>query len=591
MNLEDLLAHLKRLTASLSWQQIGTLAGVFVAVVGVLVGTAYWINTPTYTVLFSDMDSESASSVVSKLKTDKVDYQLDEGGRTIRVPSSRVDELRLSFSSQGMPSSGRIGFEIFDRTSFGTTEFLEHVNYRRALEGELARTIGTITEVSSARVHIAMAKDSLFATDKQSAKASVVLKLKARKPLPAQTVSAIAGLVASSVEDLRPEGVVVLDTFGRSLTGKGESDDQDASGLNLDKQHRLERDLTTKVVALLEPIVGEGHVRVNVAARLNTNSAEETEERWDPTTVLRSRQTSSDVGASPAGALLTGGAGIGGTVGAGARANTPAGVTSSPAGAGAPVTNVPLPPGTPPSRNVESANYEVGRMTRHTITPSGQVARLSVAVLIDDSRTSAAGAPAAAPADAAAGAAAATPPAAASKPRTPEEIERIHKLVSAAVGFEEARGDQLTVENISFDEGEQMTPEPPKSVMERVTTVVRSDSAMEAGRTIGVVVLAVLAFFMFLRPVMNRALTPHTSMSLPSMGSPGLLGGAGAVGALGAAGGGLQTIGALEQQVDAGFVRPEDKKLTALTRNVAKLADEEPEAVARLVRTWISADE
>ena len=582
MNPEDLLAHLKRLTASLSWQQIGTLAGVFVAVVGVLVGTAYWINTPSYTVLFSDMDSESASSVISRLKTDKVNYQLDEGGRTIRVPNSRVDELRLSFSSQGMPASGRIGFEIFDRTAFGTTEFLEHVNYRRALEGELARTIGTITEVSSARVHIAMAKDSLFATDKQSAKASVVLKLKGRKPLQSQTISAIAGLIASSVEDLRPESVVVLDTFGRSLTGKGESEDQDVGGQNLDKQHRLERDLTTKVVALLEPIVGEGHVRVNVAARLNTNSAEETEERWDPATVLRSRQTSSDIGATPAGALLT----SGGAVGAGARANTPPGVSSS---AAVSVPIQPPPPGTPPSRTVESANYEVGRMTRHTISPSGQVARLSVAVLIDDSRSNAAGT-ASAPADPAAAGAAATPPAPVSKPRSSEEIDRIHKLVSAAVGFEEARGDQLTVENISFDEGEQFVPESPKSMMQRVTTVVQSDSAFEAGRTLGVVLLAVLAFFMFLRPVMNRALTPQQRpMSLPSAGVPGLAGAGGPAGALGS--GGLQTIGAMEQQVEAGFVRPEDKKLTTLTRNVSKLADDEPEAVARLVRTWITENE
>ena len=532
------------------------------------------------------MDSESASSVVSRLKTDKVEYQLDEGGRTIRVPASRVDELRLSFSSQGMPASGRIGFEIFDRTAFGTTEFLEHVNYRRALEGELARTISTITEVSSARVHIAMAKDSLFATDKQSAKASVVLKLKGRKPLQSQTISAIAGLVASSVEDLRPESVVVLDTFGRSLTGKGESEDQDAGGMNLDKQHRLERDLTTKVVALLEPIVGEGHVRVNVAARLNTNSAEETEERWDPATVLRSRQTSSDIGATPTGAMLTGG----GTVSAGARANTPPGVSSSAPGA----VPIPPPPGTPPSRTVESTNYEVGRMTRHTISPSGQVARLSVAVLIDDSRASAAstpGAAAAAPADAAAAGASAAPPAPVSKARSPEEIERIHNLVSAAVGFEEARGDQLTVENISFEDGEPFVPEPPKSVMQRVTTVVQSDGALEAGRTLGVVLLAVLAFFMFLRPVMNRALTPPPQpMALPSAGMPNLPGAPGAPGSLGMPGG-LQTIAALEQQVEAGLLRPEDHRITSLTRNVAKMADEEPEAVARLVRTWISDNE
>ena len=233
-------------------------------------------------------------------------------------------------------------------------------------------------------------------------------------------------------------------------------------------------------------------------------------------------------------------------------------------------------------------------MTRHTISPSGQVARLSVAVLIDDSRSSAADAAATTPADVAAAGAPTTPtPTPVSKPRSPEEIERIHKLVSAAVGFEEARGDQLTVENISFDEGEQFVPEPPKSMMQRVTTVVQSDGALEAGRTLGVVVLAVLAFFMFLRPVMNRALTPQQRpMSLPSAGVPGLVGAGGVGGPAAALGtGGLQTIGAMEQQVEAGFIRPEDKKLTALTRNVSKLADEEPEAVARLVRTWITENE
>jgi len=594
VNPEDLLTHFKRLTATLSRTQLATLAGVFVAVVGVLVGTAYWINTPTYTVLFSDLDSESAQGVVSKLKTDKVEYVLDDGGRTVRVPATRVDELRLSFSGQGMPANGRIGFEIFDRTAFGTTEFLEHVNYRRALEGELARTIATISEVAGARVHIAMAKDSLFATEKQSAKASVVLKLKGRKPLAPQTITAIAGLVASSVEDLRPESVVVLDTFGRSLTGKENQDDQDGSGLNLDKQHRLERDLTTKVVALLEPIVGEGHVRVNVAARLNASSAEETEEHWDPETVLRSRQTSSDIGAIPTGATLTGG-----TVGAGARANTPPGSAGA-SGNGA-ATPVPV-PGTPPSRTVESTNYEVGRVTRHTISPSGQIARLSVAVLLDDSRSAAAAAAATAaqgtpPANGAAPAAgaAATPPATptpVSKPRTPEEVERIHKLVAAAVGFEEARGDQLTVENISFDEGEQLAPEPPRTMLQRMTTAVQSDGAHEVGRTVGILVLALLAFLLFLKPVMNKALAPPPgSVALPSaLGAPSLAGGPAAAGALAAAGG-LQTIAALEQQVEAGLLRPEDQKITQLTRNVAKLADSEPEAVARLVRTWISDNE
>jgi flagellar M-ring protein FliF len=575
LNPEQLAAHIKRLTETLSRQQLITLASVFIAVVGVLVGTAYWINAPTFAVLFSDMDPESASSVVARLKTDKVDYRLDEGGQTVRVPTAKLDELRLAFSSQGMPASGRIGFEIFDRTAFGTTEFLEHVNYRRALEGELGRTISTIGEVSSARVHIAMAKDSLFAAEKEPAKASVVLKLRGRKPLAPQTIAAITGLVAASVEDLRPESVVLLDTFGRSLTSRPDVDDQEASGLSLDKQHRLERDLSTKVVALLEPIVGEGHVRVNVAARLNGESAEQTEERWDPTTVLRSKQTSSDIGAVP-GTSSAVGLGGGSAVGAGARANMPPPVPApgAPAVIATPVAA--LSPGSPASRTVEAATYEVSRVTRHTISPSGQVARLSVAVLVDDNRTVAAEAGGEAPKP---------------KPRNPEEIERIHKLVAAAVGFEEDRGDQLTVENISFEEGEPVEPDAPTTVMQRVTSVVQSDGAFEAGRMLGVLMLAVMAFLLFLRPVMNRALLPNTTISLPAAAAPAT---APALVPAGlpptAAAAGLPTVAALEQQVEAAAF-PEEQRLTTLTRSITKLAEDEPEAVARLVRTWISDNE
>ncbi|MGC4085800.1 MAG: flagellar basal-body MS-ring/collar protein FliF [Vicinamibacterales bacterium] len=237
MNPDQLFAQFKRLTSSLSRQQLATVVVVFLAVVGILVGAAYYINTPNYAVLFSDLDTESAGDVVKRLKAAKVEYTLDDGGRTVRVPSQRLDELRLDFSTTGMPSAGRIGFEIFDRTAFGTTEFLEHVNYRRALEGELARTIGTIAEVQNARVHIAMAEKTLFLADTQQAKASVVLKLKGRKPLAPTTVAGITNLLANSVEDLRPENVSVMDSFGRSLTQKTD-DENDALGLHLDKQRQ-----------------------------------------------------------------------------------------------------------------------------------------------------------------------------------------------------------------------------------------------------------------------------------------------------------------------------------------------------------------
>ena len=313
MNFQPLIDRLRTATAALSGAQIASLAAVFVVVVGLVVGSAYWVNTPTYGVLFADMDPESANSVVARLKTQKVQYILDDGGRTIRVPVAHLDELRLEAAGQGMPASGRIGFEIFDRTSFGVTDFLEHVNYRRALEGELARTIGTIAEVSSARVHIAMARPSLFASQDQAATASVVLKLRGNKPLSASTTAAITGLIAAGVEGLRPEGVVIIDNFGRPLTRSTDGREESTGAFQAERQQRIERDLSMRVVSLLEPIVGPAHVRVNISAKLNIDSQEETVERFDPTPVIRSHES-----------VVQGGAAAGSAQGvAGVRSNLP----------------------------------------------------------------------------------------------------------------------------------------------------------------------------------------------------------------------------------------------------------------------------
>src|SRR6185436_13363199 len=213
MNIEQFFARLKAGAEALSGKQLATLSVAFLAVVSLTIGSAYWLNTPTYTVLFSSMDTESASSVVTKLKADKVAYQIDDGGQTIRVPATRVDELRLQYAAQGMAGSGHVGFEIFDKTAFGVTDFLEHVNYRRALEGELARSISTIAEVAGARVHIAMPQQSLFIGREQQTKASVILKLRSDRQLTPKTVEGITNLVASSVESLRPEQVTIMDTF------------------------------------------------------------------------------------------------------------------------------------------------------------------------------------------------------------------------------------------------------------------------------------------------------------------------------------------------------------------------------------------
>jgi flagellar M-ring protein FliF len=571
VNIDQLSAHLKKLTSTLTPRQIGGLVAVFVAVVVVVVGSAWWISAPQYTLLVADMDAETANSVVSRLKADNVPYQLGDGGRTVSVPAERVDELRLAFASEGLPSAGRIGFEIFDRTAFGTTEFLEHVNYRRALEGELARTISTMSDVASARVHIAMAKDSLFLDREEPAKASVALRLKGNRPLSTATVRGIAGLVSSSVEGLRPESVMIVDHQGRPLTRPQE--DSDPAGLNasqLERQQQIERDLSTKVLAMLEPVVGVGRVRVNVAAHLRGDIVEETEERFDPNTVVRSRQTSTEVGVS----ALARTAGV-----AGARANQPPALSTSTAStagtASATASEGATPPDstlasasapTPgPGRSTETTNYEVGKLVRHTVSPQGQLARLSVAVILDDERVATPGEGGAVQVS--------------TRPWEADGIQRVQAIVAAAVGLDTERGDQLTVENITFESAsEELEPATPGIGVQALDLV--KQHWISAARVGAILLVVAFAFFGVLRPLANRVGGMAGSPQLPAAG-------------MAAVGARLPTVSEMEGQIDAelnAMSTPEGRRMPVLTQRVAKLASDEPEQVARIVRGWISED-
>jgi flagellar M-ring protein FliF len=561
VNLEQLLTRLKGASATLSARQMTVLAAAFLAAVGLTIGSAYWLNAPTYGVLFSDMDAESAAGIVSKLKAEKIQYALDDAGRTIRVPAARVDELRLQFASDGLTGGGRVGFELFDRTAFGVTDFLEHVNYRRALEGELARTISTIAEVASARVHIAIPQPSLFTAREQSAKASVVLKLRNNRPLLASTVTAITGLVSASVESLRPESVVIIDNYGRPLS-KPSNDADEAAGAPLERQQGIERDLATRVVNMLEPIVGVGRVRVNVSAKLRSDVQDEIEERWDPAPVVRSHQSVIQTGPAPRGAAAGTAAAataipvVAGTSAqgvAGSRANlpaeTPAGDEAAPA-PGAPGTLVASTDLAPGSNVSQTTNYEVSKITRHSTLGKGSLARLSVAVVLDDEHAT-------------------TPDGkAAAKPRAPADIQKIHGLVAAAVGFDAERGDQITVENIAFEEA-PIEAEPSVSPWEQYKPL-----ALDAARMLGIVVLGLVAMLGVIRPIVR--------------GSLGTAAPAGAAGALPTP----RTVQDLEAEMDAQLEGAAGaRRMPVLTKRVAALTQREPENAARLLRTWLSEPE
>lgn len=557
--------------------QLVTLGVAFVLVVGLLAGSTYWLNTTEYALLFSDMDSETASQVVTKLKSLKVPYQLDPGGHAIRVASTRVDELRLELTSEGLPTSGRIGFEIFDRTAFGATEFLEKVNYRRALEGEIARTIATISEVSNARVHIAMGKDSLFG-EPRPAKASVVLKLRGQRPLATSTISGISNLVAASVEGLRPEAVVILDSFGRPLARPQEDANDPLGAAQLERQQRIERDMAMRVVALLEPVVGEERVRVNVALKLNPASTEQTEERYDPNTVLRSKQTSSDIASGGQVPALV----------AGARGNMPPSADPKAPQAGTPAALANLPGS---QRNAETSNFEVSRITRHTIQPSGDVARLSVAVIIDDDQV------------------AQKQKDGSSKltraPRSREELQKIQGIVAAAVGLDTARGDQLTVENVSFDE-------PITEVGPAPQWYDKLQPQLEEGsKVVAVLLVVLLTFLLVVRPMLRKAgLLPEkkrkqsraerTALKAATKAEDAAAAAAAEAAARSAVLPSLpkpRTVSDLEDEIEAQLEAAEtakfseNRRLPVLSRRVSTMSLKEPENIAKLLRTWMQEGE
>ena len=534
------LERLKAFTSNFTATQLASLVAAFLLVVGIVAGSAWWLNAPTYALLFSDMDPESAASVVTRLKTLKEPYQIDPGGGAIRVRSDRVDELRMEFSTQGMPASGRIGFEIFDRTAFGATEFLEKVNYRRALEGEIARTITTLAEVSGARVHIAMGKDTLFG-EPRPAKASVVLKLRGQRQLAASSIAGISNMVAASVEGLRPESVVILDSFGRPLSRPSDDADDPLGAAPLDRQQRLERDLSTNVIALLEPDVGAESVRVNDALKLNPQTSEETEERFDPNTVIRSIQRTSDVANVPGGV---------GAV-AGARSNLP----PQPADPATPTVTV---AGGGTARSAETTNFEISKTTRRVLQPPGDVARLSVAVILDDNHVQKKQEDGTVVVERVA--------------RKSEEIQKIQALVAAAVGLDTERGDQLTVENVAFDEP-AVEEDAPASIFVRYAPQIN-----ELGRLATVLVVGLIGFFVIIRPMLKAtgvggvarasvpqlvdAQRPRTVADLESE---------------------------IEAQIDAQVAEKagENRRLPVLTRKVSALTKKEPDQVAKLLRGWI----
>ncbi|MGH9592690.1 MAG: flagellar basal-body MS-ring/collar protein FliF, partial [Bryobacteraceae bacterium] len=390
-------------------------------------------------------------------------------GTTILVPEDRVAELRLDMAGAGLPKSGRIGFEIFDKTNFGVTDFAEKVNFQRALEGELERSVMVLSEVEQARVHISFPQESVYTDKREPAKASVLVKL--RSQLPDTAIPAITHLISSAVEGLSPDAVAVLDMRGNLLSKpkrqSGQGDDTSATALEY--RHAVDQDLTTKLDSTLEPLVGAGRFRAAVSADTDLTSAEQSEENYDPThSVMVASQKTEDLTTSP-------------------RATT--GVPGTASNVPDEPTPRPVAPGPQTSRKSENINYQTSRVVKRTVLPQGTIKRLSISVLIDQEvHFEGTGADAKR---------VLTPP-------TPERLKVIHDLVAGAVGFNEQRGDQLIVESLPFESTQNLEASEPSTdskpaLQLTVVEQLKKNPKMLYGTIGGAVVVLVGVVFLFTR--------------------------------------------------------------------------------------------
>ncbi len=399
------------------------LIAMAILVGGTIAGLAFllsWSETSDMHPLYSNLAPEDAAGIVAKLKENQIPYQLTADGAGLSIPYDKIYETRLEMAAQGLPRGTGVGFEVFDETKLGMTEFAQNVNYQRALQGELSRTINTLTEVESSRVHIVMHARSLFIEEEEPATASVILKLRHGKYLSKDQIQGIVHLVSSSVSRLNPEDVTIVDNTGKMLAGfKEKSSANQISSNQLLFQEKKERLLENRVKTMLERVLGQDKAIVRASCLLNFTQEEQTEEIYLPDhSVVRSEQGSSSLSTDEA-EVAAGTPGL--------QANVTPGEAGTVVGDG----------GYNNQKQQFTKNWEVGKRTNRQILPIGSIQRLSVAVIVDGSyHLSEEGAGEEAPQYV---------------PRTPEEMITLENIVKSAVAYDESRGDRIEVVNIPFE--------------------------------------------------------------------------------------------------------------------------------------------
>ncbi|MBN9663383.1 MAG: flagellar M-ring protein FliF [Acidobacteria bacterium] len=539
--------QLRSIYASLTPKQRGSIVIICLAIIAGFFYISRWQHERGFEPLYKELTSEDASAVVAKLKERGVEFRLGEGGTSVMVPTEKAAEMRLEMAGAGLVRSGRPGFELFDKVNFGVTDFAEQVNYRRALEGELERSVVSLAEVEKARIHLTFKRESVYTEARQPAKASVLIKLKPYAKLSQQNVQAIAHLISSAVEGLSPDSVSVLDMNGNLLGRPRRTQSQTGEELNdyaLEYQQTVEKQLLSKINMTLEPLLGPDRFRAGVSAECDLTSTDESEEIFDPErSVMTSSQKSEDSSMhTPAG-------GVPGTASSLPRPSNE--------GAKGPM-------GT--SRKTENVAYQTSRKVRHRKTPQGMLKRVSVSVLLDnDVEWQGTGA---------------------SRkkvivPPTPERVKSIHDLVAGVVGFSQERGDQIVVEVLPFEmnlHGDPLADQAPapaaaKDWKSKVTNLVHDEKQLIPLSAIlaGVFVLGVGAWQFRRYKKAKQARKSTVVDAMPALPAP-----TGTPGALAEA---MQEQQALEaEEVDP-------------VARLVMLVEEKPEQCAIVLKQWLSEQE
>lgn len=552
----NLTSQLQNAFRTMTGTQKGMLLAIAATVFIALAGIIVWAGQESMGTLFSNLPPADANRIVEDLRKQSIKYDLSKDQRSISVPENRVGELRLKYAADGLPHGEGIGFEKLESPSLTTTDFTQKVMYRRAMETHLAKTLkeGLSSLVADATVHITPSNDSPFVTEKEDAKASVLLKLKGSRLLPDDNTRAIVNLMAASVEGLKPDNVVVVDQYSRILSKGGRDALVGASDDQKKIQREEEEHLVRRVVELLEPVVGAGKVRATANVVLDFDKVKKNEETFDPQgQVERSVQQKDEKITKRDGT-----AGVPGTPTNVAPANAAA------TGGGNSETT---------ERKESTTNFEISKTVKATEVAPGSIKRLSVAVVVDH---------------ATAWDTSGKEPVAKQNPRSAEELKKLRDQVAAAVGVQAQRGDQLTLENMAF----ASTVNPKEEAAAKKQFWI--DQAMKLAPIVGWAIFGAVLFFMVVMPMLKKLSA--------ALNRPAPIRVQGAEGEEGGTGGGqrratpVKSMSELQAEIEAELnaegasSAPEAQRRQLIKKRIQETATGDPETAAQLVRSWMVED-